>query len=346
MARCERCGAETGEGASFCSQCGTPTHVPEASAVGAAEPTTRSFPLLARANLLRMRGRWQEAAGLCTEVLRLEPGNASAYSLLGDIHENQGNLDEAIHWYDLALRVNAQSEADAAKRGRAQELLEARQRRAEWQAATQRAAQHPGSGALLREAIQRVIAVAGAAVCGVVLVAAVLVSAGERNAPDDGNESPVPAPPPGKWQAAQAARSPREQALMQELSKRGDTVTRHGQIAEVTVDPRSGDAAVRLLLPRDVMHEPSVAAIRERILRDVLWIAHAVHRVDPNLGSIEVRALGDPSLSAVPEGREYLFIGSVPAENLGEDPDARPPMTEELPRLVKGDLFWHSALRD
>ena len=85
-----------------------------------------------------MRGRWDEAASLCAEALRLDPRNASAHSLLGDIHENQGNLEEALHWYALALELHPGSDADTAKSARVQELLEARQRRAEWQAATNR----------------------------------------------------------------------------------------------------------------------------------------------------------------------------------------------------------------
>src|SRR5262245_37138560 len=137
MARCERCGASGELVAAFCSQCGTRVagEAPEPAPTAGNEAT---YPLLARANLLRMRGRWGEAANLCLEVLRLEPRNASAHSLLGDIYENQGTLEAAIHWYDLALGLNPGSEADGAKKARAQELLEARQRRAEWQAAIQR----------------------------------------------------------------------------------------------------------------------------------------------------------------------------------------------------------------
>jgi tetratricopeptide (TPR) repeat protein len=347
MARCERCGAELGIGASFCSQCGTPTHVPtagEAPAREPAEPTSRAFPLLARANLLRMRGRWQEAAGLCAEVLRLEPGNASAYSLLGDIHENQGNLDEAIHWYDLALRVNPRSEADAAKRGRAHELLEARQRRAEWQAATERASQPPGSGALLREAVQRVVAVAGAAVCAVILVAAVVVSAGERTPAPSTDEPPVPIRR-REQSSVQLARSAREEADLQQLADHSRSVTGHGQVDTLLIDPRTGEAILTVILPRASTHRPSLLQIRDQVLRDALWMAHALYQIDPNLPAIEVRAHGDTSFSAVPGKSDLLFVGSFAAENLVEDPDARPPVPEDLPGMVRDTPWWYPALR-
>ena len=64
--------------------------------------TTGSRPLLARANLERMRGNWNEAVDTCLHVLHTEPGNADAHALLGNIYSGQGSLDEAIYWYRLA----------------------------------------------------------------------------------------------------------------------------------------------------------------------------------------------------------------------------------------------------
>ena len=84
-----------------------------------------AYTLLAQANLLRMRGRWDEAVDKCMAALRLAPQNASAQSLLGDIYENQGRLDDAIQWYRMALDVNPDSPADSLKLDR---LLEAKQR--------------------------------------------------------------------------------------------------------------------------------------------------------------------------------------------------------------------------
>lgn len=67
-----------------------------------------SGPLLARANLARIRSQWSEAVETCVRVLRVQPGNADAHSLLGDIHRDQGLLDDAIQWYRMAadLRPN------------------------------------------------------------------------------------------------------------------------------------------------------------------------------------------------------------------------------------------------
>ena len=72
-----------------------------------------------------MRGRWDEAVDNCMAALRLAPQNASAQSLLGDIYENQGRLDDAIQWYRMALDVSPDSPADQLKLDR---LLNAKQR--------------------------------------------------------------------------------------------------------------------------------------------------------------------------------------------------------------------------
>src|SRR5205823_10007351 len=94
---------------------------PTGSAAPSPSPSVFPFPrrlvsappsidaLLARANLLRMRGQWADAVERCTEALRADPHNPAAHSLLGDIYENQGRVDKAIHWYQLALEQNPES---------------------------------------------------------------------------------------------------------------------------------------------------------------------------------------------------------------------------------------------
>ncbi len=84
-----------------------------------------AYALLAQANLLRMRGCWAEAIEKCMAALRLSPENASAQSLLGDIYENQGLLDDAIQWYRMALDVQPDSPADTLKLAR---LIDAKSR--------------------------------------------------------------------------------------------------------------------------------------------------------------------------------------------------------------------------
>ena len=59
-------------------------------------------PLLTQANLARIRGNWSDSVEMCVRVLRSQPGNAEAHSLLGDVYRDQGALEDAIQWYRLA----------------------------------------------------------------------------------------------------------------------------------------------------------------------------------------------------------------------------------------------------
>src|SRR6185436_19541655 len=75
-----------------------------------------------------------------------------------------------------------------AKLNRAEEALEARQQRAQWAAVIEGRSQPVATTLLVRESLQRVGAIAGAALCGIILVMATLVSVSERTAA--GGEDP------------------------------------------------------------------------------------------------------------------------------------------------------------
>lgn len=85
---------------------------------------TEIHPLLSRANLLRLRGQWEDAVALCTEALRRHPKSAAAHSLLGDIYEAQGEADQALHFYSMAVDLNPQGRAE---REKLDKLIQARQ---------------------------------------------------------------------------------------------------------------------------------------------------------------------------------------------------------------------------
>ncbi len=50
--------------------------------------------------------RFSEAASHCREAIRVEPQNARAHSVLGDIYRAQGKLNSAIREYSLAVQFN------------------------------------------------------------------------------------------------------------------------------------------------------------------------------------------------------------------------------------------------
>lgn len=58
---------------------------------------------LARANLARLRGDYAQADQLCQELLKQAPHNSTVATLLGDINSEQGRLDEAAQWYEMAV---------------------------------------------------------------------------------------------------------------------------------------------------------------------------------------------------------------------------------------------------
>ncbi len=70
---------------------------------------------MAEANRLRARRDWAEAESGCIEVLRADPNNIHAHSLLGDIYRDQRRIDEAAQWYQLAVDLDPSSIADRTK---------------------------------------------------------------------------------------------------------------------------------------------------------------------------------------------------------------------------------------
>jgi hypothetical protein len=83
-------------------------------------------PLLARAKLLLMRKQWDEAISVCTDALRKYPASVTARSLLGDLYEAQGRIDDAIQWYAMAVERDPDSASDRAKLERLQKVHMAR----------------------------------------------------------------------------------------------------------------------------------------------------------------------------------------------------------------------------
>jgi hypothetical protein len=194
--------APSGEGLAVPAHapCSRPAPAPP-SAGGTTLASREADDCLIQANLLRMRGRWDEAVQQCVEALQRQPANASAHSLLGDIYENRGRLEDAIHWYQVALELSPTSAADRSKLARARELLEARRETRRGDGASGRRGETAGPSAFRRVAPSpnrpvapspsgarseasiswlRVVTVTGVAFCCTILALAVVFSASER----------------------------------------------------------------------------------------------------------------------------------------------------------------------
>src|SRR2546421_12280626 len=110
---CPKCNARLPRKSVYCSACGAPSSPAAAARDGAGD--RRAEAALAEANLLRMRQQWHEAESRCIEVMRLDPNDIHAHSLLGDIYRDQGKHEEAAQWYQMALDIDPSSATDKAK---------------------------------------------------------------------------------------------------------------------------------------------------------------------------------------------------------------------------------------
>lgn len=324
--RCPQCGNVITHPGGCCPTCPPGT------------PAIDAGPLLARANLLRMRGQWEEAANHCIEVLRLEPGNPTAHSLLGDIYQDQGQPEEARHWYHLALELNPHSTADRAKLARSEEALEARTQKAEWEAIIEGRSEPIGTKLLVRESVQRIVAVAGTTVCSVILVAAILVSISERRVgPVD--LGPVILTRKRQARAEVVVATPREHQLLKRLTEM--PLATSAQVSSLSVDPRNQTAAVRLFMPARERDSRSIATFRDLVFREAYRVAHHLHLIDSSLTAIHVYVVGPTTFPGGEQATDALLVGTIASRNAVVSPDVVTP--EELyqffeDRLLGGDV--------
>ncbi|MFQ3611631.1 MAG: tetratricopeptide repeat protein [Fimbriimonadales bacterium] len=73
------------------------------------------YPEIARANLLRMQGKYEEAVSVCRQILGRFPSNETAHALMGDIYADQGKLEDAIQWYEMLVELAPDSAVYSAK---------------------------------------------------------------------------------------------------------------------------------------------------------------------------------------------------------------------------------------
>lgn len=260
--------------------------------------------LLARANLARMRGQWGDAVELCTEALRADAQSAAAHSLLGDIYENQGRLDKAIHWYQLALDLDPESVADRAKLARARELQAVRRR--------------TGSP---RMTWAYLVAVAGVAFLFVSFIMAAVVARDKRaiNTPIANAPTP-PFPIAIVPKMTPPDHTTDEDALCTSLA--GDLHSQIMYITAVMLDPAAPEMTVRVLLEdHAITPDPLGGGRRGRILREGYRIAELAsqycHQHPRDLRFVTISALTQLSSGAGPGPKTEVWRGRVDVARLG-----------------------------
>lgn len=100
---CSKCFAEIPDTSAFCMECGARLRDDTTDPLYAEGSDREVYPEIARANLLRMQGRYEEAVEVCLGILKRYPSNETAHALLGDIYADQGKLTDAIQWYELLV---------------------------------------------------------------------------------------------------------------------------------------------------------------------------------------------------------------------------------------------------
>lgn len=121
MKVCPKCFENNEDSAEFCVGCGAPL-------IDGGDGSDQAvYQDLARANLLRMRGDMKQANDVCLGILRRYPNNPTAHGLLGDIAADQGDLDQAATWYEMALDLNPEATADKQKLDSVRERLRLRE---------------------------------------------------------------------------------------------------------------------------------------------------------------------------------------------------------------------------
>ncbi|HEY3297732.1 MAG TPA: tetratricopeptide repeat protein [Armatimonadota bacterium] len=107
MPDCAKCNASIPERAKVCPKCGAPAGaVINAAVVSAPDQDDEVHSLLLNAHLLKIRGEYEPAVAECIKALRINPDSVEAHTLLGDIYKGQGKIENAVHWYKLALDLS------------------------------------------------------------------------------------------------------------------------------------------------------------------------------------------------------------------------------------------------
>lgn len=115
MSECQKCHASVPTHAKVCPECGAPANALANATSFQPDTDDTVHTLLLNAHLMKIRGDSDAAVGECIKALRINPDSVEAHTLLGDIYQDQGNIEEAVHWYKLALDLSPDSRSNRDK---------------------------------------------------------------------------------------------------------------------------------------------------------------------------------------------------------------------------------------
>jgi hypothetical protein len=310
------------------------------------------YLLLVTANVLRLRGQYELAQAKCSEALQLEPENAAAYSVLGDVSRDQGRLRDAIEWYKMALD---RAPGNVPDRRKLEAVIDQVYTGDRGQAARVRSAVASRVGPVVAELkgawLPSSIGVPLAVLLAVIVVVTVAVLA---IGGADGPRARVPETPSGAFveveeggkRAGATAEPPAppeprfgedvgplEAALLAELRERAEAMDPDCRVLEVQVDPVSGTAGVRVSMVRFW----SPADTRERMLAAAAALGAAAAAADERIAAVRVRS--EMRQRNMPE--RLAMVGEGPAEAFLRAAEGTPQSAEKL----FTSIWWHPDLR-
>jgi hypothetical protein len=342
-----------------------------------ADRTQEVDALLTRANLLRIRGNMREAIDCCMAAMRIVPGSVPAQSLLGDIYESKGSIDEAVQWYRMALDANPNSAADKQKLAR---LLAMRGQSLDpihGATATPNAGLGPGGGAPLSfsnrslrgtESTVRLSPIHGApfalppfgpskaatlalraaaVIIGLALLMIVLTAVVQSHARWGASPTP-PLPAPTPLHAvpvdpnAALPRDPFEIALAASLREATGVLLPNMKFADVIADPRGG----RLTLT--FVARPDEPISRDFVLRECLRAAELSTQSEVPEAStynyLTIRLLLSPDdLALASNEGSLIFVGDISRADIDGDGDPSD-MSSNQVQLAFTNQWWVSDL--
>ncbi len=312
---------------------------------------------LVMANVLRLRRQYELAEAQCSEVLRREPANATAHSIMGDIARDRGDLRDAIEWYKMALDLNPGNMADRRKLESAIDRVYARDGSSVLDRVRADVGNSLGSAAAeIRAArIPSAVSVTLAAMVAVIVLVTIVVLVLGRGGvaspqpaaaePSSGAFAPgsaVPLEPRPMDRAAAASDtgpqfggevSSVEAALLEGLGEQARILDPNCEVRHVRIDPLDGTALIELSMPRLWSAENT----RRTILHVAAPLAGVAAEWDGRISRVRVRC-------AVRENGEPDRLALVAEADAAEAARAlRDPGTQG-PREAFESQWWNPEL--
>lgn len=340
---CPKCFAEIPDTSAFCMECGSRIREDTLDPLYAEGSDREVYPELARANLLRMQGQYEEAIEVCRRIMGRFPSNETVHALLGDIYADQGKLEDAIQWYELLVELAPTNVHYSAKLHNLRAMH-----------AAQVAPPPPIPEPEVKPAKPKTLAYALFGVLGLILVSASFVAGARMNATRQAAEEPVkpvqsgfapepsddapriPPPPTSEPPVVSSApmlttgfagMSAAESDLAAKLSQR-----LNGAPVWCAFDPAANRWQARVRIQSGVLN-------RVRVLQEAVALARAFFELYPNTVSISVGVIA-PSASG---GDSLIFVGDLTPQTAAVDPAAlNEEQAQALLQQVQG--WWNPTI--